>query len=311
MSTAGLGRRGAWSTGLGSLLLLLGLLAGSVNHEVLDGPRFAQHVDDMRRDPAVAARLSTDITNQLLVADPDLIATRPLLQAAVGALVTSDAFSPVVRAAARDAHRTLTGDTSGQVTLRLTDIGALLAEVLPAVAPDAAAQLPPDLAVTLATVDESAPVARVVQLAHLLGVLAWLLPLLALGCLVVGWWRARDQLTAAVRAGQAVAVAGGGVALVAVVGSLLAARASADSLREVLLAAAWRELAAGLWLVAVVTVLAGGVLALVAAGRRPKVGAALRRSWAWSASDPPAPGRRRCGASSSPLSDCSSCSTRC
>ena len=34
---------------LGAVLLPLGLLAGAVNREVLDGARFAQHVDSVRR----------------------------------------------------------------------------------------------------------------------------------------------------------------------------------------------------------------------------------------------------------------------
>ena len=40
--------------GLGSLLLACGLVAGVVNHEVMDGQRFAAHVDNIRKDPAVA-----------------------------------------------------------------------------------------------------------------------------------------------------------------------------------------------------------------------------------------------------------------
>ena len=51
--------------GLGSLLLACGLVAGVVNHEVMDGQRFAAHVDNIRKDPAVAKQLGyadTDVS---------------------------------------------------------------------------------------------------------------------------------------------------------------------------------------------------------------------------------------------------------
>jgi len=38
---------------VGSVLLALGLLAGAANREILDGARFARHVDAVRMDPAV------------------------------------------------------------------------------------------------------------------------------------------------------------------------------------------------------------------------------------------------------------------
>ena len=75
------------------------------------------------------------ITGRLLTADPDLIAVRPLLEAAAISLVSSPAFGPVVRTAARQAHRAMTNDDPTQIVLRLADLGAVLAGVLRSVAP--------------------------------------------------------------------------------------------------------------------------------------------------------------------------------
>jgi hypothetical protein len=77
---------------LGSVLLALGLLAGAVNREVLDGARFAGHVDAVRMDPVVAGRAGEAIAGRVLAADPDLIAVRPLLEGAATALVRSPGF---------------------------------------------------------------------------------------------------------------------------------------------------------------------------------------------------------------------------
>src|SRR5262245_10243694 len=87
---------------LGSVALLAGTFAGIVNRNVLDGPRFARHVDAMREDPAVANQLGLAITDRILVADPDLVAVRPLLVPTTTSLVGSDAFGPIFRHSVED-----------------------------------------------------------------------------------------------------------------------------------------------------------------------------------------------------------------
>lgn len=271
------------------MLLALGLLAGSLNYQLLDGPRLAGRVDQVRQEPAVRAEVGAAITAQILIADPNLVVARPLVQAAVSALVGSDAFSPVVRFTAEEAYRTLTDDRSGPVGLRLPDLGAVLAGALPEVAPGVAAKLPPDFAVTLARVDQTSLVARVVHLAHLLALLAWLLPTLGLVLLLSGWSRAQDRPAGAVRAGRAVGAAGSGLGPATLVGSLAAARADTASLRGALLAAGWGTLTDGLWWTAGVTVLAGVVVALIAAGHEPRPAVALEHAWRWVSRTPERP----------------------
>ena len=65
---------------VGAVLAALGLVAGHLNRELLDGPTFADHVDEIRRDDAVAAELGQAISNQLVRANPDLVAIRPLVE---------------------------------------------------------------------------------------------------------------------------------------------------------------------------------------------------------------------------------------
>ena len=166
------GRAAAGLVVLGAVLLALGLLAGAVNREVLDGARFAAHVDSVRKDPVVTERAGQAITGRLLAADPDLVAVRPLLESAAASLVGSPTFGPVVRLAARQAHQAMTNDDPTQIVLRLADLGAVLSGVLRAVAPDEAAKIPPDLDLTLAGLGARTPAADTLRLIRTVGLLS-------------------------------------------------------------------------------------------------------------------------------------------
>ncbi len=48
---------------VGALLAALGVVAGHVNRNTLDGPRFAAHVDELRRDDAVATQVGQQISD--------------------------------------------------------------------------------------------------------------------------------------------------------------------------------------------------------------------------------------------------------
>ena len=178
---------------LASVLLVLGILAGLVNRNVVDGNRFAAHVDAVRRDPAVARQVGQAITVQVLQAAPQLIAVRPLVESASTALAGSVAFGPAVRSAARTFHATITDEEPGEIDLRLLDVGAAIVGLLPVVAPTAAPAVPADLSVTLTSVKEHGFVAWLLHLSRFAGQLAWLLPLLALLLLVAAVVIAPDR----------------------------------------------------------------------------------------------------------------------
>jgi hypothetical protein len=193
---------------LGAVLLALGLLAGSVNREVLDGARFAAHVDSVRKDPLVAERAGQAITVQLLDADPDLVAVRPLLESTATSLVGSPTFGPVVRLAARQVHQAMTNDDPTQIVLRLADLGVVLSGVLRAVAPAEAAKIPPDLNLTLAELGAQTPAADTLRLIRTVGLLSWLFPLLALVAFGVAVGVGTDRRRATVTVGRGILAAG-------------------------------------------------------------------------------------------------------
>lgn len=260
-------RTRGWSvtgTALGAVLLLLGVLAGVVNRQILDGSRFAAHVDALRRDPAVARQIGTAISDRVIAADPNLVAVRPLLEATATSLAASPAFGPIARASAAQLHQAFTTDHSGQVVLRLADVGAVLAGVLPAVSPTAAGRLPADLDVTLARVGGQTFAARTIHLARVVGLLAWLLPLLALLAFAAGIGLAPDRARAVVRTGWGVVTAGAGVGLVAFAGAIYASLADQDTLRGALIASGWRQFGGALWWAAALVIVGGGLLVAAA-----------------------------------------------
>jgi len=260
------------------MLLLLGVLAGLINHNVLDGPRFAGEVDAIRADPAVAERLGARITDQLIAAQPDLVAIRPLIQSTASALVASPAFGPIVRSAAIRLHAAFTGQDKGAVVLRLADAGTAVIGVLRTVAPQLATRLPDRIDVTLADISSQRFAARAIHLTRVVALLSWLLPLLAAFALLGAVALARDRWRAVTRAGIAVALAGVGVGVVGVVSSIVVSRANQGTLRGAIIAAGWRMTQGTLWRAAAALALAGCVLAVAAAGMAPRLDlAALTR----------------------------------
>ena len=273
---------------LGAVLLSLGLLAGSVNREVLDGARFARHVDSVRTDPLVAERGGQAITAQLLAADPNLVAVRPLLESAATSLVGSATFGPVVRLAARQAHQAMTNDDPTQIVLRLADLGVVLAGVLRVVAPDEAEKIPPDLNLTLAELGARTPAAQTLRLIRTVGLLSWLFPLLALVAFGAAVGVGTDRRRATVAVGRGILAAGIVVGVVAVGVRIAAAAIDTGDLGGAVTVAALRTFGGTLWWVAAVPAAAGVLLAGAAGARLPRLDlATARRAWAWLT--PPAP----------------------
>lgn len=264
----------------GSVLLCAGLMAGLVNHEVLDGSRFAEHVDNIRQDPDVARQVGEAMSARVLEVNPNLVAVEPLIEATAVNLAGSPAFSPIVRTAAARVHDAFT--SSDHVVLRVADVGAVLTGVLRATAPDAAAQLPPDLDVTLTEIGRQSFASDTIHLTHLVSLLSWLLPLLALVCFACAIWFAADRQRAATDVGWGVIAVGAVLVAGSVVLAIATSFADTDTLEGALIAAAWTEFRIPLFLTAGATVAAGWLIT-AAASRGADLGTlnALSEAWSW------------------------------
>lgn len=72
------GRGSSIALVLAGVLFLLASVAGFLNANVVNGPRFADHVNAMRTDPQLAAQIGAQISSALVDAQPDLVAIAPL-----------------------------------------------------------------------------------------------------------------------------------------------------------------------------------------------------------------------------------------
>ncbi|WP_332644683.1 hypothetical protein [Aeromicrobium sp.] len=244
---------------LGSILLLLGVLAGVGNREVLDGNRFAQHVDAIRTDPAVSRQVGIVITDKLTRTEPDLVVARPLLESTTAALVGSPAFGPVIRTMVAPVHDVFTDD-GDHLVLRLADVGAVLVAAIKTVAPEAAESLPADLDVTLATVGGQGFSGQIIGAAHLTRVLSWLLPLLAILCFAGALLLTKDRVRGLRAVGVAVATSGLVLAAATFIVGVLASRIETDALVPALGVAGWNTLSPALWIAGAWVAAAGYVL---------------------------------------------------
>jgi hypothetical protein len=262
-------------TVLGAVLAALGLIAGHLNRELLDGPTFARHVDEIRRDDDVAAAVGQRIADQLIASHPDLIAIRPLVEQTAVRVVGGDRLSRPTRAAATAAHTALTESDADSIVLRITDAAAVVTGVLAAVAPERA-PVSSDVSVTLASLGDQAFASTTIALARALGVLAWLLPVLAVVCFVAAVLLSSSRWRAAAGVGKALVWAAGAVGLLLLVGGYLVRQVDTATLDGALVAAAWRVMVRPLWWG--VALLAGFGLALMLAADSSAPAALARRA---------------------------------
>jgi hypothetical protein len=267
---------------LGTVLLLVGAVAGVVHHEVLDADRFAAHADAVRTDPDVARELGVLLTDRLLEEQPDLVAYRPLIETAATALVSSRTIGPLVRSGLAPLYDTLVLGEPDPTVLRLADVAAVLVAAVTALAPRVAVAVPPDLDVRLSDVGAGDAGADLVGAVHLVRVLSWLAPLL--GVLVLGapavLSRGDRRLRRALGdLGRGTLGAGLLLAALLVIGDAVAGRGDPETLAGAVRRAAWDELAPSFWLAAAGTAAIGVVLAAVggalAGGSRPTLAAGL------------------------------------
>ncbi len=233
---------------LGVLLIALGLLAGVGNRELLDGDRFAQHVDSVRADPEVSRAIGLQISDRVIEQEPELVALRPLLEAAATNLVASPALGPVVRSTVAPLHRAMVSGESGGVLLTLADIGAVLISAITTLDPNAEAILPQHLDVTLAAFGSGDLTTDLVEVAHLSALVSWLLPALGLLCLIgAGMIRGGGARAWSDTVRRGLVWVAGSLAILFLVVRVLVQRLDTHTMRGAIDSAIWHELEGALW----------------------------------------------------------------
>ena len=263
---------------VGGLVLALAVPAGYLNRTVLDAPTFAERVDDVRRRDDVSAVLGREVSRQLIAANPDLVALAPLLEQTSIAVVRSDVLSGPVRLATAQFHRAMTTESSGQLVLRVADVGAVVAGVVGALAPQRAPQAT-EVSITLASIGNQDFAADVLHLAGILDTLAWLLPLLGVACLVGAVLLARDRWNGVRRAGWAIVAGAAGLAVALVAGRALSRAAGSGERADAIIDGVWDVFVRPIWWPLGLFAAVGVLLVMIGSGRGAGWNADRVRSW--------------------------------
>jgi hypothetical protein len=145
-------RRDLIALGLSSLAAVAAvaaIVALYLRAEIDDRDAFADRAVAALQEPAVRQVVAREVVVGILErGSPDLVSARPLLESAVGAIVTTDPFRSLVRGAALQGHRLLF-DRGNAFVLDLADTGTVVLSAVRSLAPDVAARLPAHAEATL------------------------------------------------------------------------------------------------------------------------------------------------------------------
>ena len=230
-------------------------------------PRLPRGSTNSAADDDVSEVLGREVSQQLLKQNPDLVAIAPLVtQISIG-VVGSDVLSGPVRVAAAQFNRALTTRDSDQAVLRIADIGAVVTGMIAALAPEQRAPRAQDVSVTLVNVGDQKLATAAIDIADVIDTLAWLLPLLALACFLVAVLLKADRWDGVRRVGWSLVSAAGALALLTVIGLLVARAAGSGARADVLLDAVWDVFVRPLWWVIAPLGAVGALLVMVGSGR--------------------------------------------
>lgn len=267
--------------GLGGVLLLAALLSLVAYRSLLDTDSFARSVDEIRKTDAVSDAVGRELAAQIVGANPDLGAVKPLIEQVSAEVARSDVLSPLVTRAAAQAQVAATQEDSSAIALRLADAGAVAASALRAFAPQVAGQIPPELSVTLAEIGSQDVFAGTVRAARYLSVAAWLLPLVAVATLALAVWIAPNQRRGLVRVGLALIAVGTAVGLLTLAVGIVVGSLDSATLTGALADGAWQVFGDVFWLATAVVLVAGAVIAAAASAMLPdiEVDEVARSAW--------------------------------
>jgi hypothetical protein len=264
----------------GTVVLLLATIVVITNRTFLDTERFASSVDEIRETEAVSTALGDALTEELLRANPDLVAVRPVIEQVAATVVGSDLLSPLVRLAAEEAQKAATTPDSEQIVLRIADLGSVVGSVLQTLAPELAADVPADLSLTLASLGSQDVFGATVALAESLQAAGILLPLMALAMIAGGVWISPNQRHGLVRAGVGTMAAGAALSLLLLIGGIAVATLDESTVAGALVDSGWSVWGTDYWVAAGALVVLGALVASAAAALLPEidVDAVLRRA---------------------------------
>ena len=210
------------------------------------------------------------LSEQIIRAEPDLIALEPIVRAASEAVAGSAAFRSVVRGAAYQAHASVFGGKGDSFALTVAGGALLVVQALETRDPEAAAQIPEGLRTQLASVsdgDFGAALTDLAQVAEDVEVLGWVALALALASLVALLARSGERRRNVRALALAVAVVGVILAVGLEVGRAIVSGQGDDDLAQASIRSIWDEFLGGLFVFNLALAATGLIVAAVADSR--------------------------------------------
>ena len=254
---------------LGTFALTLGAFAGIVNNNLLNGPKLADHIESIRHDPAVIAKLSVQFTDVVIEKAPNAAPFRPIIENAASKILASDALSEPIRGAAvqlRDAF--LKGQT---LKLEFTETANVAIEKVNMFAPQlgiepiAQLSLEPPAGSILATINTLQSVLKISD------TLAVALPIVAAIIFFVVILISPYRRQGAQRVAKSVMISGGIIAGISGAIWLATNIFGRDPDIGIYLIASWNQFDAAFWVPAAILIVAGGIAFTLLGGVLPDV----------------------------------------
>ena len=276
-----------------SALLFATAVAVYARRALFDADAFADRATATLRDERVRTAVADDITDGLVLRrQPDLVAARPLIAAAVSGVVGGEAFTRLFRLGVRDAHRAVFAHDQGTVTLTLVDVGTVVATALRQLRPQVAAEIERTGHVRVLERDVGAVTADLARTGDHIRRLSLILAVLTLAATAGAVATSRDRRRTVAQLGAGAIVAGLAIVIAYLAGrELFAGEGASRAVWEALLGGL---LDVGLLLAAIGAIVAAAAASVIGPGALHGLGARLAAAVA---NEPLTPGRRALRAS--------------
>ena len=192
-----------------AVLTVAAVVAGYVRYELLSPEEFSDRAAAALADSDVRAVVGREITDRVVLrSEPDLVAAKPLIEAAVAGIAGSEPFLALFEDGARRLHRAMLSGSDARVLLDLQDAGVLVESALGRLPVRGLNQIHTDVALRLDFVNDVTLTAA--ETADRLRALSLLLTVLALASVAAALvlspdWRRAVQVLGFTVAGLAVA----------------------------------------------------------------------------------------------------------
>ena len=192
----------------GILLGVAGVLSVYVRDTVVDGDEAANRAASALAHPNVRDFIAEKIVEQLVAAQPNALAARPVLKQVVSGIIGSEIFRPVYEAAIRDLHHTVFLGNIDTFTVQFTDMVLIVRTQAAVLSPELSAQIPDDITDTLIEVQSHPLIEDAARATSAIRFLAFLLPLASVVAFGASIFLASDRRQAWLRVGLAIIAVG-------------------------------------------------------------------------------------------------------